>query len=260
MCGGLRLYHEKFGVPIESVPMAIPISLRTADDPAGGNRWSGAPLAPPVDEPDPAERIRRIRQQVLDARQEPAIDAMHVLAPVAARLPTWALAAVSGGGAAPDLQVSNVPGSTEPLYLAGAKVLKLLPFGPVPGPAAMITMNSYVNTCYVGINCDAAAITEPELFRTCLERGVDEVALRPRPAPRKHVAAQEGRATQEVSLTADVDPADEVGGDLVAVGLVQDLVAGAPVVAGLDVEAPVAELALQLAHVRACRMPGPARR
>ena len=75
----------------------------------------------------------------------------------------------------PDLQVSNVPGSPVPLYLAGAKVLKLFPFGPLPGPAAMITVHSYVGTCYVGINLDPAAITEPELFLACLQEGVDEV-------------------------------------------------------------------------------------
>ena len=79
----------------------------------------------------------------------------------------------------PDLQVSNVPGSPVPLYLAGAKVVKLFPFGPVPGPAAMITVHSYLRTCYVGINLDAAAITEPERFRACLQDGIDEVlALR----------------------------------------------------------------------------------
>jgi diacylglycerol O-acyltransferase / wax synthase len=175
VCGGLRRYHEQLGSPVASVPMAIPISLRKEGDPAGGNRWTGARLAPPVDEPDPAERIRHIRDLMLQARQEPALDALNLLAPVAVWLPNWLLSSAFGGAAVPDLQVSNVPGSPLPLYLAGAKVTKLFPFGPVPGPAAMITVHSYVGTCYVGINLDPAAITEPELFRTCLQEGVDEV-------------------------------------------------------------------------------------
>ena len=62
-----------------------------------------------------------------------------------------------------------------PLYLAGAKVTQVMPFGPVPGPAAMITMNSYVRDCYIGVNLDPAAITEPELFERCLRDGIDEV-------------------------------------------------------------------------------------
>jgi diacylglycerol O-acyltransferase len=96
------------------------------------------------------------------------------------------LSSAVGSNAVPDLQVSNVPGSPVPLYLVGAKVLKVFPFGPVPGPAAMITVHSYVRTCYVGINLDADAITEPELFLECLRDGVEEVlALRPRPARRQ---------------------------------------------------------------------------
>jgi len=181
VCGGLRLYHEQLGMPVESLPIAMPINLRTEHDPAGGNRWTGARLAPPVGEKDPAERIRRIRDLVLDARHEPALDSMSLFASLAVRMPTWLLGAAFGGAASPDLQVSNVPGSPVPLYLAGAKVVKLFPFGPVPGPAAMITLNSYAGRCYVGVNLDPAAITDPDRFGTCLQHGVDEVlALRER--------------------------------------------------------------------------------
>jgi diacylglycerol O-acyltransferase len=176
VCGALRLYHEQLGVPVDTVPMAIPISLRTDDDPAAGNRWAGARLAPPVGEPDPAERIQRIRQMVLEARQEPAINALNLLAPIAVRLPSWALSAAFGGATAMhDLQVSNIPGSPVPLYFVGAEITKTFPFGPLPGPAAMITLYSYVKTCFVGINLDPAAITEPDLFTKCLHGGLDEV-------------------------------------------------------------------------------------
>ena len=174
VCGGLRRYHEHFDVPVASVPMAIPINLRTDDDPVGGNRWTGARLAPPVDELDPAERIRIIRDQVLEARQEPALDAFSHLAPVAVRLPPWMLASAAGGSV-PDLQVSNIPGSPVPLYIVGAEVEKIFPFGLLPGPAAMITVHSYLRTCYVGINLDPVAIKEPDLFLQCLQEGVDEV-------------------------------------------------------------------------------------
>ena len=181
VCGGVRLYHEELGVPLESLPVAVPINLRTGDDPAGGNRWAGARLAPPVGERDPAERIRRIRQMMLEARQEPAINALNLIAPVAVRIPRPLLAVAFGNtGTGVDLQVSNIPGSPAALYFAGAKVLKLFPFGPVPGPAAMITLTSYLRDCFMGVNLDPAAISEPELFAKCLQGGLDEVlALRP---------------------------------------------------------------------------------
>ncbi|MBS9534429.1 wax ester/triacylglycerol synthase family O-acyltransferase [Mycobacterium sp. M1] len=203
ICGGLRRYHEKNGVPIEALNIAIPISLRTADDPAGGNRWAGARLAVPVAEPDPATRIKCIRALVLQARHEPAADALSLLAPVAARIPSALLALAAGSGlAVHDLQVSNVPGSPDPLYLAGVKVEQMYPFGPLPGPAAMIVLNSYRQTAYVGINLDPAAITDPELFATCLGQGVAEVLELAQPGPRNIATAPRRRATKTTPRAA----------------------------------------------------------
>lgn len=176
VCGGVRRYHERLGVPIESLPMAVPISIRKGDDPHGGNRWAGVRIGPPVGVTDPAERIERIHQQMTEARAEPALDAMGLIAPVAALLPAWLIAAASEGREmAVDLQVSNVPGSPFPLYFCGAKVHQTFGFGPVPGAAAMITMYSYAGTCEIGTNLDPAAITDPALFSECLAEGFDEV-------------------------------------------------------------------------------------
>jgi diacylglycerol O-acyltransferase len=183
VAGGLRRYHEQCGVPVESIPVGIPINRRSTDDKTVGNRWSGARFALPTGVVDPVERMQQIRQLVLAARQERAIDAANLLTPVAARLPTWllstALASTSGGH---DVQISNVAGSPMPRYFAGAKVLKVFPFGPVPGPAAMITLYSYLGTCFVGINVDGAAVTDSELFTKCLQSGVDEILALRRPA------------------------------------------------------------------------------
>jgi hypothetical protein len=44
----------------------------------------------------------------------------------------------------------------------------------------MATLVSHDGTCCIGVNCDAAAVTDPELFFGCLQEGLDEVlALRP---------------------------------------------------------------------------------
>jgi hypothetical protein len=64
----------------------------------------------------------------------------------------------------------------------------MIGFGPLPGPAAMIVMNSYLKTGYVGINLDPAAITEPELLGECLYQGAQEVlslATSPSKPPRR---------------------------------------------------------------------------
>jgi WS/DGAT/MGAT family acyltransferase len=176
LLGGLRRYHERFGVEVDALPMAMPISLRTGDDVMGGNRFAGARFAAPVGESDPAERIRLIHDFVLTARSEPAIDALGVLAPALAMVPTPLLTEVQlRQTRALDLQATNIPGLAHPVYLAGARIERIYPFGPLPGCAVMAALLSHVGTCCIGINCDAAAVTGMEAFMDCMRLGLDEV-------------------------------------------------------------------------------------
>jgi WS/DGAT/MGAT family acyltransferase len=181
LLGAFRLYHEKLGSPIERLPMAIPISVRREDDAAGGNHFAGARFAGPAGIADPRERMQAIGRMVRSARNEPALDAMSLLAPALARLPAPLLAAVAGSMTqSNDLQASNVPGIREDLYLAGAKIERSYGFGPLPGCAAMITLISHGEICCIGVNVDPAAVTEAALFGECLSRGFSEVlALHP---------------------------------------------------------------------------------
>jgi diacylglycerol O-acyltransferase len=68
LCGALRLYHEALGVPINSLPMAVPVNLRAEADPAGGNRFAGVNLAAPIGVADPAVRIQKIRKLMIQRR------------------------------------------------------------------------------------------------------------------------------------------------------------------------------------------------
>jgi WS/DGAT/MGAT family acyltransferase len=181
LLGAFRRYHEHFGVAIETMPMAIPISVRRDDDSMGGNRIAGARLAAPVGEPDPAERIRRLQALVLAARAEPAIDAVSLVAPLVSRLPEPLLTRIGRAGTqANDLQASNVPGIGHAVYIGGAKITRMYPFGPLPGCAAMVTLVSHAGTCCVGANIDRAAVTDTARFAACMRQGFDEVlALAP---------------------------------------------------------------------------------
>ena len=174
--GAFRLYHEHFGQPLDQLPMAIPISLRDSHDPMGGNRFTGARFVAPVGEADPRTRIQMIREFILTVRAEPAIGFLGLLSPVLSKLPQPVLAGLTAElTKVCDVQASNIPGMPYPVYLAGARVLRMYPIGPRPGVAAMVTMVSYDGTCCIGVNLDPAAITELELFETCLRDGFDEV-------------------------------------------------------------------------------------
>jgi WS/DGAT/MGAT family acyltransferase len=185
LLGGFRHYHERNGVEISELPMAMPISLRRGDHPMGGNRFAGARFAAPVGERDPAKRIRRVHEFVLTAREEPAIDALGMLAPAMNLIPTpivtrWYLSQTTDL----DLQASNVAGIPYTVYMAGAKIERIYPFGPLPGCAVMAALVSHSGTCCLGFNMDPAAVTDPELFMECQRDGLDEV-LALAPAPRR---------------------------------------------------------------------------
>ncbi len=175
LIGGFRRYHEKLGHPVEAIPVAIPISVRRPEDPAGGNRIAVGRLAGPTGIADPFERVLTIREQVRAARHEPAVDIFNTLGSVMAWLPGQVLMQFSGTTSQNDLQASNVPGIPWDTYVAGAKVERMFPFGPLPGCAVMATMITHNGVACLGLNSDGAAITEPELFADCLVAGFDEV-------------------------------------------------------------------------------------
>lgn len=174
--GGLRRYHDALGAPVDEVPLGMPISLRRDGDSAGGNRFAGARIALPVAELDPAARVRRIREQVLAARDEPALDFTGATAPVASRLPTALLTrATASFTHALDVQASNFRGLGRRAFLAGAEVLAVYPMGPVPGSALMATLISHRDTCCIGVTVDTDAVTDVPLLRRSLRAGLDEV-------------------------------------------------------------------------------------
>jgi diacylglycerol O-acyltransferase / wax synthase len=192
LCGALRLYHETLGVPIATLPMAVPVSLRSDDDPAGGNRFTGINLAAPVGVSDPAIRIRKIRAQMTKRREERALDIIGAMAPVLSVLPAPILEAMTGSIVSADVQASNVPMFAGDTYLAGAKVLRHYGLGPLPGVAMMVVLLSRGGMCTITCRYDRASVTDEALFAQCLQSGFDEVlALAGEPPPRSVPASVE---------------------------------------------------------------------
>jgi diacylglycerol O-acyltransferase len=175
LLGGLRRYHEAHGVSIDDIPVTVPVSLRRSDDPVGGNSFAGAMFAAPIGIADPADRIAAIRGAILSQINEPALDSLSVITPIVNRLPSGVGSAVMRLGARTDLSASNVPGLRESVYMAGAEVQRVFPFGPLPGVAVMSVMLSHVGTCCFGLTIDGAAITDVDLFMDSMEDGLAEV-------------------------------------------------------------------------------------
>ncbi len=177
VAAGLRLYHEKHGAPVEELRMTMPIDLREGEKGnKAGNQFAPARFLVPIALTDPVARTREIQERVREQRREPALPYIDDVLGVINQLPRAASLALLGGMLkAIDFVTSNVPGPRFPVYLAGAKIERMFPFGPPAGAAVNVTLYSYDGVCQIGVNCDRAAVPDAPLLTDCLERGFEEV-------------------------------------------------------------------------------------
>ncbi|GAB7143360.1 WS/DGAT/MGAT family O-acyltransferase [Mycobacterium riyadhense] len=185
LSGALRRYHAALGVPISTLPMAVPVNLRADADAAGGNRFTGVNIAAPLGTADPVARMKKIRAQMTQRRDEPAMNVIGAMAPVLSVLPTAVLEGISGSVIGSDVQASNVPVYPGDTFIAGAKILRQYGIGPLPGVAMMVVLISRGGWCTITVRYDRASVRNDELFGQCLLEGFDEIlALAGDPAPR----------------------------------------------------------------------------
>ena len=188
--GGLRRYHERHGEHPDELRVTMPISVRREGDDPGGNRFTPARFAVPMGIDDPAERMRALGALARSWRHEPAIGLTDVLAGVLSHLPDSVTTSIFGSMLKGiDFVATNVPGSPERRWLAGAEVLRLYGFGPTSGAAVSFALLSHVDTCCIGINADVAAVADPEVLRGLpgggLRRGGRRRSVRPTLASRR---------------------------------------------------------------------------
>lgn len=176
VAGGLRRYHENFGIHVDELRIGMPISTRTDEGKQAGNQVTATIFAAPVGIADPVERLHRFHEIVLSARHEPAMDLLAGVTDILVHIPDQLLASVTSRlPNMVDVGVSQVRGLIEPRYLAGAQLVRYYGFGPHQGLAAFIGMMTHLDTCCIGVHSDPAAVTDPELFMQCLREGFDEV-------------------------------------------------------------------------------------
>jgi diacylglycerol O-acyltransferase len=200
LCGALRRYHEALGVPIKTLPMAVPVNLRSEGDAAGGNQFTGVNLAAPIGTVDPVARMKKIRAQMTQRRDEPAMNIIGSIAPVLSVLPTAMLEEITSSVVGNDVQASNVPVYPGDTFIAGAKVLRQYGIGPLPGVAMMVVLISRGGWCTITVRYDRASVKRDELFAKCLLDGFDEIlSLAGEDTPDAVPASFNGKASRSVS-------------------------------------------------------------
>lgn len=177
LCGAAlrRLLSDQNALPLQPLIAMLPVNIRPADDPGGGNAVGAILASMATHISDPVDRLTEIIGSTQRAKKQ--LEGMSrnvimqysalLLAPVTVQLVTGTL-----GRARPtfNVVVSNVPGPTEPLYFRGARLEAAHPLSiPFHGFGLNITLNSYAGTMNFGfIGCRDAL---PHLQRLAVYAG-----------------------------------------------------------------------------------------
>jgi diacylglycerol O-acyltransferase / wax synthase len=164
-------YHAERGTPVQAINMSFVVSTRH-DRAMGGNSFTPVPFQVPGDGGDSVEaRFEQIRDLLADRRKTViGRGTLSAVAGVANLLPTSVTTRFARQQAAKiDLATSNLRGAPFQTYVAGAKVLALIPLGPVAGTAANLTTISQNGSMDMGLFVDPAAVADPDGLRRDLE-------------------------------------------------------------------------------------------
>lgn len=211
--GALRRFFTHHGpLPRKSMVAAVPISLRAKGDTASNNQASMTLVSLGTHIADPAKRLAHV--MAATASMKATVGSVKDLLPTdfpSLGVP-WLLqgmAAIYGRAGIADripaianVAISNVPGPTVPLYMAGAKMLTNYPTSiVVHGVALNITVQTYNESLEVGLIACARAMPEVAELAAYVETAFVEFQSLPgkavaaadparRPAPRRAAAAR----------------------------------------------------------------------
>ncbi len=199
--GALRRYFQEHGpLPRKSLVAAVPISLREKGDTASNNQASITLMSLGTHLADPAKRLAHVL--AASAAMKSTMGSVKSLLPTdfpSLGVP-WLLQGMTALAtrsqlaeklpALANLAISNVPGPTVPLYLAGARILSFHPASIVThGLALNITVQSYNNSLDFGLMACAQAMPDVAELTAHLRSAFAEFAALPASAPQPTLAA-----------------------------------------------------------------------
>lgn len=172
-------YHRRMGTPVESLRAAMPVSTRA--DGSGTNAFSLVRFPVPTGEMPLDERFGAVAAAAQTARQTALRIPIESIAAASSAVPAALLVRLARQQAgAADFAVSNVRGPDRAVYVAGAEVVRHHPIGPTGGLPFNLTLLSSCDRLDMGLHCDTAAVTRPELLREELTSAIARFTERTR--------------------------------------------------------------------------------
>ncbi len=213
--GALRRYLlDGFELPDDPLVAMVPMSVRTETEMGfHGNRVSAMLTSLATNLADPSERLRAIAEGMRVAKtQEELIGAATLtdwteftfpaLIGRASRL-TSSMRVFDRMRPLFNVTISNVPGPSFPLFMAGARMVGMYPFGPVAeGIGLNMTVMSYCGHVYFGLNGCRETVPRMGELPKMLHESLDELldtarARRPRSTGRRSPARGDARGEPE---------------------------------------------------------------
>jgi diacylglycerol O-acyltransferase / wax synthase len=178
--GALRTYLEHRDSLVDDVRALVPYNLRPLDEPLPrelGNRFGIVALSLPVGIADRGERLAEVRRRMERIKASPEGAVIFGLISVTGMTPVQIEKVLvdfllSKGS----LVLTNVPGPTAPVYLAGTKVAGVMSWVPASGGVSLgMSIMSYDGSITVGVYADTRLVPDPEVLVEAFDHEVAEL-------------------------------------------------------------------------------------
>jgi len=201
VAGGLRHYLIDRGSPVAEIQAMVPFNLRPLDQPiprALGNRFGLVFLPLPVGVSGSYRRLVEVHKRMDELKHSHDGAVSYALLGATGLTPEPIERRIIDLFTAKGTAVmTNVPGPTKPVYLAGTPVRTVLFWAPTSGHIGMsVSIFSYRGEVTVGLMVDAALIPDPDQIILQLERELEAIAAIERPRTRRR---RPGRRTRRAS-------------------------------------------------------------
>jgi WS/DGAT/MGAT family acyltransferase len=171
VAGGMRVWLEHHGLPEQGIRAKVPVSLHPAsghDDEANRDSYFFVDL--PVDEPRFAERLLAVNRHTVARKRAHEAEALYA----ATRRRSVARRAMSPHVFT--LNVSNVPGPREDVYVLGARVSGLYSVAEIAQHHALrVAVISAADTLFFGLCADRDAVDDVEVVAAGIRESLREL-------------------------------------------------------------------------------------
>jgi diacylglycerol O-acyltransferase / wax synthase len=175
LSGALRHYLQAHDSPVHEIQAMVPFNLRALDQPVPqelGNKFGLVFLPLPVGVSGSLRRLIEVHKRMGEIKQSRDGAVSYALLSASGLAPEPVERKIvdlfSGKGTA---VVTNVPGPSKPVYVAGVPVRTVLVWAPTSGHIGMsVSIFSYRREITIGLMVDAALVPDPSEVMTQLER------------------------------------------------------------------------------------------